>query len=144
MKITGSEIIKSGERELLDAITADLDWGAVEEIFIRDHGLEIEEDIEYQKGDIVSYQGQIAYQLQFSVKVGLSILLDREGNYLSAYACGQGGNETSIDDSVTDSHDKHTGKEGSAGHEKSQEDKIPGEEKDDLLEALTELDSKDF
>jgi len=52
MKITDSEIIKSGEKELLDAITAYLDWGAVEEIFIKDHGFKIEEDIEFKKGDI--------------------------------------------------------------------------------------------
>ena len=77
MKITDSEIIKSGEKELLDAITADLDWGAIEDIFIKNHGLQIEEDIDYQKGDIVSYHDQIAYKLEFSVKVGLSVLLDR-------------------------------------------------------------------
>lgn len=83
MKITDSEIIKNGEKELIDAITADLDWGAIENIFLEEHNLGIEEDIEYKSGDIVALENNIAYKLEFDVKVNLSILLDREGNYLS-------------------------------------------------------------
>lgn len=83
MKITDSEIIKTGEQELIDAITADLDWGAIEEIFMKDHHLGIEEDIEYKSGDIVAVDNQIAYKLEFTVKVNLSVLLNRDGEYLS-------------------------------------------------------------
>ena len=83
MKITDSEIIKNGEQELIDAITADLDWGAIEEVFLKEHNLGIEEDIEYKKGDIVAVNNQIAYKLEFEVKVNLSVLLNRNGEYLS-------------------------------------------------------------
>ena len=83
MKITDSEIIKNGEQELIDAITADLDWGAIEEIFIKEHNLGIEEDIEYKSGDIVAFDNQIAYKLEFEVKVKLSVLINRDGEYLS-------------------------------------------------------------
>ena len=83
MKITDSEVIKSGEKELIDALTADLDWGAIEEIFRKEHRLGIEEDVEYRKGDIVVYNNHVAYELEFEVKVTLSVLLDREGNYIS-------------------------------------------------------------
>ena len=83
MKITNSEIIKNGEQELIDAITADLDWGAIEEIFLKEHNLGIEEDIEYKRGDIVAVDNQIAYRLEFEVKVNLSVLLNRNGEYLS-------------------------------------------------------------
>lgn len=83
MKITDSEIIKNGEQELIDAITADLDWGAIEEIFLKEHNLGIEEDIEYKSGDIVAVNNQIAYKLEFEVKVNLSVLLNRNGEYLS-------------------------------------------------------------
>ena len=88
MKITDSEVIKSGEKELVDAVTADLDWGAIEEIFRKEHRLGIEEDVEYRKGDIVVHNNQVAYELQFEVKVTLSILLDREGNYISVTSSG--------------------------------------------------------
>jgi hypothetical protein len=83
MKITDSEIIKTGEQELIDAITADLDWGAIEDIFLKEHNLGIEEDIEYKSGDIVAVDNQIAYKLEFAVKVNLSVLLNRDGEYLS-------------------------------------------------------------
>ncbi|MBW1723105.1 MAG: hypothetical protein JRH13_14475 [Deltaproteobacteria bacterium] len=83
MKITDSEVIKTCEQELIDAITADLDWEALENIFRKEHGLGIDEDVEYKRGDIVVHQGQVAYQLDFEVKVTLSVLLDRDGNYLS-------------------------------------------------------------
>ena len=83
MKITDSEVIKTGEQELIDAITADLDWGAIEDIFRKDHNLGIEEDVEYKRGDMVVHNNRIAYQLDFEVKVTISVLLDREGNYIS-------------------------------------------------------------
>ena len=69
MKITNSDIIQSGEQELIDAITADLDWGAIEDIFMKEHNLGIEEDIEYKRGDIVAHNDQIAYKLEFEVKI---------------------------------------------------------------------------
>jgi len=83
MKITNSEVIKSGEKELIDAINADLDWGAIEETFRKEHKLGIEEDVEYKRGDIIIFNNRVAYKLEFDVKVTLSVLLDREGNYLS-------------------------------------------------------------
>ena len=83
MKITHSEIIKNGEQELIEAITADLDWGAIEEIFLKEHNLGIEEDITYKRGDIVAVDNQIAYKLEFELKINLSVLLNRNGEYLS-------------------------------------------------------------
>jgi len=47
MKITNHEVIQSGERELIDAITAELDWGSIEDIFIEAHKLKIEDNVEY-------------------------------------------------------------------------------------------------
>lgn len=83
MKITDADIIQTGERELIDAITADLDWGVIEDIFKKDHHLGIEEEVEFRRGDMVVHDDQIAYKLDFEVKIPLSVLLDREGNYLS-------------------------------------------------------------
>ena len=88
MRITDSEVIRSGEQDLIDAITGDLDWGAIEVIFRRAHKLGIGEDVEYTKGDIVVYNNQVAYRLEFDVKIALSILLDREGNYVSVTSSG--------------------------------------------------------
>ena len=88
MKISDHEVIKSGEQELIDAITADLDWGAIEKVFKEKHNLGIEEDVEYKRGDIVVHNNQVAYKLEFNVNVVLSILLDREGKYISVITPG--------------------------------------------------------
>ena len=83
MKITDSEIIKAGERELIDTIIGDLDWNAIEKVFKERHHLQIQDDVEYRQGDIVVHNDTVAYKLDFDVKLTLSILLDRSGNYVS-------------------------------------------------------------
>ena len=83
MKITNEEVIKTGEQELIDSINGELDWEVMEDIFKNQHHLEIGEDVEYRSGDLVVHNNQVAYQLEFDVKVKLSILVDRDGNYLS-------------------------------------------------------------
>jgi hypothetical protein len=83
MKLTDSQVIANREQELFDSIIADLDWAAIEEIFKKQHNLEIQEEVEYKKGDIVSHDSTVAYRLDFEVKVNLSILIDRQGNFLS-------------------------------------------------------------
>ena len=83
MKVTNSEIIKSGERELIDTIIADLDWDMIEKIVKDRHQLKIQDDIDYRQGDIVVHNHQVAYRLDFDVKMTLSIIFDRDGNYLS-------------------------------------------------------------
>lgn len=88
MKITDPNIIRNSETELIDAITADIDWGAIEKIFRDEHKLNIEEDVEYKKGDIVVHDNQVAYKLEFQVNVIMSVLLDRDGNCLSVNSSG--------------------------------------------------------
>lgn len=83
MKITRREVIKEGEQELIDAITGELDWGAIEEIFEKEHRLKMSDDVTYESGDIVIHNNQVAYRLEFDVKMTLSLLLDRDGSCLS-------------------------------------------------------------
>ena len=89
MKITNGEIIRNGEQDLIDAINVDLDWEVMEDIFQKEHKLAFGEDVEYRKGDIVVHDEQIAYRLEFDVKVNLSILLDRQGSFIAFTANGQ-------------------------------------------------------
>lgn len=83
MKITNADIIKTGERELIDTIIGDLDWNTIEKIVKERHKLKIQDDIEYRQGDIVVHDNQVAYKLDFDVKMTLSVMFDRDGNYLS-------------------------------------------------------------
>lgn len=85
MKITDHEIIKNGEKELIDAITGDLDWTTIEQVFKDKFKLGLQEDVEYKQGDIVIHNHQIAYRLDFDVKVSMSVLFDRKGEYLDIH-----------------------------------------------------------
>ncbi|MBU0986059.1 MAG: hypothetical protein KKH68_02305 [Proteobacteria bacterium] len=101
MKITDHEVIQSGEQELIDTITADLDWSVVEAVFRKEHKLNIEDNVEYKKGDIVIHNNQIAYKLEFDVQVVISVLLDRKGNYISASTSADSDELTDDDDNTT-------------------------------------------
>ncbi len=86
MKITNSEVIRTGEKELIDAITGDLDWQAIEQLFREKYHLGLQDEVEYKKGDMVVHNNQIAYKLDFEVKVTLSVLFDRRGECLEVTA----------------------------------------------------------
>ena len=98
LKITDSEVIKSGERELLDIIIGDLDWEAIEKIVKEKHQLRIQDDVEFRQGDIVVYDNTVAYKLDFDVKVTLTVLLDRDGNYLSFSTSGDFTKDSMVSD----------------------------------------------
>jgi hypothetical protein len=83
VKVTNSDIIKSGERELIDTIIGDLDWETIENIVKRRHKLKIQDDIDYRQGDLIVHNDQVAYKLDFEIKMTLSVIFDRDGNYLS-------------------------------------------------------------
>ncbi len=131
MKITNPEVIKGAEQELIDAVTAELDWGVIEEVIKKEHNLEIEEDVEYKKGDIVAINNRVAYNLQFEVKLTLSVLVDREGNYISVTSSG-------ISTAPRDSADQREDEEPEA-----ESTKVPGHREGEYEEALSELGSID-
>ncbi len=95
MKVTNDEVIRSGEQELIDCITADLDWEAVETLFMEQHRLPLGEDVSYKRGDLVVHEDRIAYLLEFDVKVPLSMILDREGNCVAIRSAPSSGLESS-------------------------------------------------
>ncbi len=82
MKLTKPETIQDGEKEFIDTINAELDWGAIEKMLFEKHSLTLQEEIDYKNGDLVVYKNQIAYKFDFEIKVPLSVIFDREGECL--------------------------------------------------------------
>lgn len=119
MRITNHEAIKNAEQELIDTITGDLDWGIIEDIFRGEHHLEIDDNVEYKKGDIVVHDNQVVYRLEFDVKVALSVLVDREGNYISVSSSGL--SEMIDDQNIEQGPDKSHGSTG-VGYEAAMSD----------------------
>jgi len=83
VKLTDTQLIKAKEKELIRSITKDLDWRMIRNIYREKHQLELGDSVTYRHGDMIVRNNDIAYQLEFEIKVSLNVVLDRAGNYLS-------------------------------------------------------------
>ena len=81
MSIIDSEVINKGEKGLLSSILTSLDMYQIENLFNKNYNLALKERLELKKGDIVVYNNQIAYRLDFSAVATFSLLMDKRGNY---------------------------------------------------------------
>nr|NJM03825.1 hypothetical protein [Desulfobacula sp.] len=90
MKLTNPKTIQDGEKEFIDTINAELDWGAIERILFEKHSLTLHEEIDYKNGDLMVYKDQIAYKFDFEIKVPLSIIFNREGECLELSTLREG------------------------------------------------------
>ncbi len=82
MKISNPETIEESEKEFIDLINAELDWEAIEELLLEKHNFTLQEEVEYKHGDIVVHKDSIAYKFDFNIKVPLSIIFNRAGEFL--------------------------------------------------------------
>ncbi|MCK5312310.1 MAG: hypothetical protein KAJ62_09375 [Desulfobacteraceae bacterium] len=79
MKLTDPDIIKEGEKDLIDAIKDDLDLDSINEI-IKDK-LKVK-NLESKGGKIIVHNNEIAFQIEFELSLNGSLMFDREGNYI--------------------------------------------------------------
>lgn len=82
MKITNAETIQSREKEFIDFINGELDWSAIEKMILEKHRLQLQDEVVYRHGDIIVHDSQIAYRLDFDIKVSLSLIFNRQGDCL--------------------------------------------------------------
>jgi hypothetical protein len=83
MKITDPDVIKSGEKDLIEAVKEDIDWDAVKDV--------IKEQMEISSfsaegGGILVHNNRIAFKIDFNLSFKGSLMFDREGNYISSDA----------------------------------------------------------
>ncbi|HKK90266.1 MAG TPA: hypothetical protein VJ936_02630 [Desulfobacteraceae bacterium] len=79
MKVTDPGVIKTGEKELIDAVKQDLDWDAVKQIVTKRISMA---SLEAGDGEIVVHNNQIAFKVALELNMPLSLLFDRDGNYI--------------------------------------------------------------
>lgn len=82
MKLTSQENIAQSEKEFIDTINAELDWGAIEKLLLEKHKFTLKEEIEYKNGNLIVYNDNIAYKFDFEIRVPLSVIFNREGECL--------------------------------------------------------------
>ncbi len=88
MKIINPDSIHSSEEDFIDTINAELDWEIIEKMLLEKHKFSMQDDVDYKKGDIVVYKDKIAYRYDFDIKVGLSIVVGRDGKCLEISTSG--------------------------------------------------------
>ena len=79
MKITDPDIIKNGEKDLIDAIKEDLDLEAIKEILKHQIAQTV---LSAKGGQIIVHDNQIAFQMDFDLNLSGSLIFDRDGNYI--------------------------------------------------------------
>jgi hypothetical protein len=105
MKLAKKEIIRACEKQMLKMIVKNIDKTALKSAIREKYDLSPGDDILFHGGDISVKNGEIAYRLDFSLRVGLSVFLDRTGRSVDMGAAdenivsdAEGGQELSTDE----------------------------------------------
>lgn len=80
MKITDPEIIQTGEKKIIAEVQKHLDLAAVKKILT---DRMVDSSVVSRGGQIVVHDNQIAFRLDFDLKLSGSLLFDRQGNVIS-------------------------------------------------------------
>lgn len=91
MKITNPDVIKAGEKELFNAIKDDFDWSALKEVVAKQINMN---SLHSKGGEIIIFDNQIAFKIDLELKLDLSLMFDRSGNYIHG--------ESTVPDSTAD------------------------------------------
>ncbi|WP_139786758.1 hypothetical protein [Desulfamplus magnetovallimortis] len=148
MKVTHPDVIKTGEKDLIDSIKEDLDWDAIRVLVAE--GVR-KTTFRSNGGEIVVHEGEIAFKIDVEVRTSVSLFFDRQGNYIKMKeidASEEGGGKTEagadINDSQkrseTDDSQESLDPEPEVGMEYDNEMKknSDSEEPDDLEDSVTE------
>lgn len=83
MKYTNRDIIQSGEQKLIRFLAKHLNWDGVKQSIRENYNIEVHDNLAHKSGNIVIHNGEIAYQMDFDLKVSLTVLLDRNGESIA-------------------------------------------------------------
>ena len=101
MKVTDPDVIKNGEKDLIDAVLEDLDMDAVRQILKERMTLET---LESAGGNIIVHNNDIAFKVNFQVRLDGSLLFDRQGNLIDALDLDEPDTEASIQTETEEDH----------------------------------------
>ncbi len=79
MKITDPDVIRNGEKDLIQAVKDDLDLDIIKKIMQNKMNAE---SISSKGGEIVVHNNEIAFRLDLSIEISGSLMFDRQGNYI--------------------------------------------------------------
>jgi len=82
-RLMDADLIRRREKEIVNAIASPINKKQLSEIFEKENGLSIGEGAHFKDGQIISYNNQVVYKLDFDTDLKISLLIDRHGGFLS-------------------------------------------------------------
>jgi hypothetical protein len=82
----GEHVINDSIAELIEKIKSNIDMEQVRAVCKEQHAIATVENIVLKDGDIVPYQEQVAFKLDFEIQFVLPVMIDRRGNCISVLA----------------------------------------------------------
>ena len=79
MRITDPDVIKNGEKDLINAVKNDLDLDANAKILQNKMNAKT---LSSKGGKIIVHNNKIAFQMNFTIEIEGSLIFDRQGNYI--------------------------------------------------------------
>ena len=130
MKITDPDVIKSGEKDLIEAVKEDIDWDAVKDV--------IKEQMEISSfsaegGGILVHDNRIAFKIDFNLSFKGSLMFDREGNYISSGAQSVEPAEPAETPETTETGTEEDFDPQSAGEQEAKGEEEPSADESDAL-----------
>ena len=98
-RVIDPEIIRMRKTEFFDSLSASININTINELLHRIYNLEAVGKTIYSRGDIKIFNGHVTYQLLYEVNVIISILIDRQGNYISSSIENDGASLTAAEHS---------------------------------------------
>lgn len=83
MQVTDPNVIRAGERDLIESVKDDLDWDVVRGIVKSRLDRAV---LEAKGGEIVVHDNRIAFRMDLSLNLDVSLMFDRDGNYIRTAA----------------------------------------------------------
>ena len=82
-KLMDADLIRRREKEIVNAIASLINKKQLSEIFEKENGLSIGDGASFKDGQIISYNNKVFYKLDFDTNLKISLLIDRNGGFLS-------------------------------------------------------------
>ncbi len=85
LKIVDHGLVEKAVRELFEKVKSDIRFDQVKTICKDQNGIESIDKIDFEYGEIVTHNDQVAFKLNFEISYNLSLLIDQLGNYIISF-----------------------------------------------------------
>ena len=78
-------IIEAAINDLMEKLKSNIQFDQLKAIFKQQGFIESIDKIDFKKGDLVMYDGQVAFKLNFNITHNLGLLVDRKGKFINVF-----------------------------------------------------------